>query len=71
MSLRLRLQSKKKPHTIGETLVKPCAMKMVEIVLGNGLEKKLAAVSLSDNTVQRRISDMSVDIKNQVVSQGS
>lgn len=65
----LEIAKQKKPHTVGETLVKPCAMKMVEIVLGNGLEKKLAAVSLSDNTVQRRIADMSVDIKDQVVSE--
>ncbi|XP_055549359.1 zinc finger BED domain-containing protein 5-like [Wyeomyia smithii] len=65
----LEIAKQKKPHTVGETLVKPCAMKMVEIVLGNGLEKKLVAVSLSDNTVQRRISDMSVNVKNQVVSE--
>ncbi|XP_069181799.1 protein FAM200C-like [Procambarus clarkii] len=40
---------------------------MVEIVLENGLDKKLAAVSLSTNTVRVRISDLTTDIKDQVV----
>lgn len=35
----LEIVKQKKPDTIGETLIKPCALKMVEIVLGNGLEK--------------------------------
>ena len=38
-------------------------------MLGNGLEKKLAAVSLSNSTVQRRITDMAIDIKDQVVQE--
>jgi hypothetical protein len=42
---------------------------MVEIVLGNGLEKKLASIPLSDNTIQRRIDDMAIDNKNQVIQE--
>ena len=30
-------------------------------------EKKLAAISLSNNTIQRQIRDLSLDIKSQVV----
>jgi hypothetical protein len=30
----------KKPHTIGETLVKPCLLKAVEAVLGEPTKKK-------------------------------
>ncbi|XP_042243550.1 zinc finger BED domain-containing protein 5-like [Homarus americanus] len=31
----LEIAKQKKPHTIGENLIKPCSLKMVEIVLGN------------------------------------
>ena len=41
--------------------------KMIEIILGKGDKKKIAAISLSKNTVQRRKADMSTDIKEQVV----
>ena len=36
----------KKPHTIGENLIKPCSLKIVELMLGNVEKKKIAAVSL-------------------------
>ena len=42
---------------------------MVQIVLGKEAEKKIAAISLANNTVQRRIADMSTDIKEQVVEE--
>ena len=42
---------------------------MANKVLGEDAEKKLAAVPLSNNTIQRRISYMSNDIKSQVVQQ--
>ena len=63
------IAKEKKPHTIGETLIRPCAKKMFEIVLGKEAEKKIAAISLSNNIVQRRIADMSKDIKEQVVEE--
>ena len=40
---------------------------MVETVLGNEMEKQLAAVSLSNSSVQRITSDMAIDSKDQVV----
>ena len=43
---------------IGEILVKPCALEMARIVLGQESEKKLRQISLSSHTVQRRISDL-------------
>ncbi|XP_064485888.1 SCAN domain-containing protein 3-like [Ornithodoros turicata] len=67
--IALEIAKQKKPHTIGETLIKPCAFKMVEILLGKEQERKLAAVPLSNSTVQRRISDMADDIRDQVVQQ--
>ena len=57
-----------KPQTIGETFEALCT-ENVEIVLGKEAEKKIAAISLSNNTVQRRIADMSVDIKEQIIDE--
>ena len=48
-----------KPYTIGETLIKPCASKMARIVLGEESEMKLQQIPLSNNTVQRRIVELS------------
>lgn len=56
----------KNQHSTEEALIQSCALKMVEIVLGNGLEKTLAIVLLSNGTVERRISDTVIDIKSQV-----
>ena len=59
-AVSLGFTKEKKPHTIGEMLIKPCAKKMVEIVLGKEAKKKIAAISLSNKTVQKRIPDMSI-----------
>ena len=58
-----------KPYTIGETLIKPRATEMARIVLGPESEKKLIEISLSNDTVMRRIADLSVNIKEQVISE--
>jgi len=41
-----RIANEKKAHTIGETLVKPCAVEMTELVCGTEHRKKLEAVPL-------------------------
>ncbi|KAF2351334.1 hypothetical protein FHG87_017909 [Trinorchestia longiramus] len=56
-----------KPHTIGETLVKPAVLKMANIMLGKEAEVKLSQIPLSNATVSDRINDMSKDILAQVV----
>ncbi|XP_067939673.1 protein FAM200C-like [Watersipora subatra] len=63
------IANQKKPHTIGEDLLKPCTLMTAKPILGKEAEKKLAAVSLSNNTVQRRNCSMVNDIKDQVVQQ--
>ena len=68
-AVTLAIAKEKKPHAIGETLIKPCAKKMVEIILGKEAKKKIAAISLSNNTVQRGIEDMSTVMKKQVVEE--
>ena len=57
----------KKAHNIGENLIKPCLVEMADILLGNEAVKKLSKISMSDNTVKRRIEDMSNDILSQNV----
>ena len=68
-AVSLAIAKEKKPHTIGEMLIKPCAKKMVEIVLKKEAKKKIAAISLLNNTVQRKIADMNTDIQKQVVEE--
>uniref|UniRef100_A0A3B3HNV3 Uncharacterized protein n=1 Tax=Oryzias latipes TaxID=8090 RepID=A0A3B3HNV3_ORYLA len=57
------------PHTIGETLVKPAALKMANLILGTtAAEGKLSQIPLSNDTISDRIGDMSNDILAQVVA---
>ena len=56
-----------KPHTVGETLIKPAALKMANIMLGKAAADKLSLIPLSNDTIRCRIDDMSVDILAQVV----
>ena len=56
-----------KPHTIGETLVKPAALQLANIMLGKAAKDKLSLAPLSNNVVSSRINDRSEDIFSQVV----
>ena len=47
----------------------PVMKEVVKIVIGEKESKKLDAVSLSNNTVKRRIADMSNDVFQQIVHQ--
>ncbi|XP_067940279.1 protein FAM200C-like [Watersipora subatra] len=53
----------KKPHTIGETLIKPCMLDCASIVLGKSAEQKFQDLPLSNNTVKRHIDDIAADIE--------
>ena len=63
------IAKQKKPHNIAETVIKPSALAMTRIVLGDKHEKSLKAIPLSNNTVKRRIAAMSEDIKEQVITE--
>uniref|UniRef100_UPI00358FFEDB protein FAM200C-like n=1 Tax=Myxine glutinosa TaxID=7769 RepID=UPI00358FFEDB len=65
----LLIAKDKKAHTIGETLVKPCAVVMANLVCGPEEAKKLKSVPLCNNTIKRRIEDMSKDIVAQVTQE--
>ena len=41
----------KKPHMVGEELIKPCILRMADIVLGKEAVKKLQQVSLSNDVI--------------------
>ncbi|CAJ0945397.1 unnamed protein product, partial [Ranitomeya imitator] len=61
----LRIARAMKPHTIGEDLLLPAAKDIVRVIIGNEYVQKLNAISLSNDTVRRRIEDMSADILDQ------
>ena len=65
----LLIAKAKKAYTIGETLVKHCALVMVKLVCGPEETKKLSIVPLCNNTIKRRIDDMSKDILAQVIQE--
>ena len=47
----LEIAKQQKPHTIGETLIKPCVVKIADIMLRKNAKRKLASVSLSNSTI--------------------
>lgn len=65
----LEIAKQKTPHTIGETLIKPCMLKMVKLILGETSETKMRQISLSNNTIMRRISDISTDVNEQILEE--
>ncbi|KAI6649935.1 protein ZBED8-like [Oopsacas minuta] len=69
ITIRAEVEASYVVSTIGEELVLPCTKDIVCIMIGADVVKKLSSLSISDNNVQRRIQEMSEDIKNQVVEQ--
>ena len=64
--IALLVAEQKQPHTIAESLILPGAKILVKRVFGEQAIAKLNAVSLSDNTIKRRIEEMSDDIADQI-----
>ena len=58
----------KKPHTIAEELVLPAALDLVSTLIGESVAQKLKVVSLSNNTICRRIEKISDDINDQLIA---
>ena len=63
-----KIAASKKPHNIGEELILPCCRDIISNVLGSSELQKLKHVSLSNDTVRRRITELSDNILSQVVS---
>ncbi|KAG6935323.1 zinc finger BED-type containing 5 [Chelydra serpentina] len=55
-------------EVIGETVVKPAAKVMVQVMIGDKASKAIDCVPLSNNTVHRRITDMVKNVKQQLLS---
>ncbi|XP_023211907.1 protein ZBED8-like [Centruroides sculpturatus] len=53
-----------KPHTIGETLIRPAYTAIVRTIFGAEAKEEIKKIPLSNDTTSRRISDLSVDIEN-------
>nr|XP_042911471.1 protein FAM200A-like [Parasteatoda tepidariorum] len=58
----------KKPHSIGEELVLPAAIEIVETMFGDNFSKQLQSIPLSNDTVARRIGDIAKDVQCQLFS---
>ena len=65
----LRIAKAKKPHTVTEELILPCAKDIDQIIIVTEAENKLNLPPLSDNTMQRRIMMMSEDVKDHVIDE--
>lgn len=57
----------KKPHTIGETLIKPIAVAMCQTMNAEKIANELMTVQLSNDTVARRVHDITNNIKSQMI----
>ena len=55
-----------KPHTIGETLILPAVSEVLRTVLHKPPEQVIKSIALSNNTVQRKVDEMSDNIEEQL-----
>lgn len=65
--MALRISKSKKAHTVAESLIMPAALEICEIMLGKESSRKLQSIPVSNDTIKRRICDMSNDIQVQLV----
>ena len=56
-------------YSVPESLIKPCTIRMVELVLGNEAANKIMEVPLSNDVIAGRVADMSCNILDQVVQE--
>ena len=67
--IAMLISKSKKSHNIGESLIKPSILRVAEFVLGKDSANKLSQISLSNDTVKRRIDELPQDIKDQTLDQ--
>ena len=59
----------KAAHSTAKNLIKPCAIRMVELALGTEAAKKMKDVPLSNGVIAGRVADMSCDIFDEIVQE--
>ena len=67
-AIALHVAKTKKPLNIGETLLKPCILESVKLVLGEKTSQTMKQILLSNDTIKSRIHEMSDNIKSKVLS---
>lgn len=69
--ISLRIAKAGKPHTIGENLVLPAIKDTVGVMFGDKFSKDVETIPLSNDTVTRRINDMSQWTENRLIERAS
>jgi hypothetical protein len=64
----LRIAKNKSPHTIGEKLLLPVIKDVCNTMFGSDFVRKIENIPLSNDTIQRRIKDMSLNVSSQVIT---
>ena len=59
----------KAAHSAKKNRIKPCALRMIKLVLGTEKAKKMKDVPLSNDVIADGIADMSCDILDQIVQE--
>ena len=62
----LNIAKAKKSHSNGDTLIKQCLLDCAQILLDQNAVYRLKEIPLSNSTVNSRIDEMSMNIKNQI-----
>lgn len=62
----LHIAKSKKPYSIGEKLLKPCMIDICTELFSNEHVTKIKKIPMSNDTISRRINNMSNDIENQL-----
>ncbi|XP_068200264.1 zinc finger MYM-type protein 6-like [Palaemon carinicauda] len=57
-----------KPHTTGESLIKPAGVVVLSTVMNQSLQEVTSVNPLSNSSASRRIDEMAVDVENQLAS---
>uniref|UniRef100_UPI00358FDC87 protein FAM200C-like n=1 Tax=Myxine glutinosa TaxID=7769 RepID=UPI00358FDC87 len=67
--LSLLIARSGKPYSIGEQLIKPAVGEVIKTVLGQDPNPVLSSIALSNDSVARRIDEMSSDVEDKLCSE--
>ena len=67
-AIALHVAKARKAHTIGETLLKPCILESVKLMLEENASQTMKQISLSNDTIKSQFNEMFENIKSKVIS---